>query len=255
MIVHLLSGHNVSVVISENEKVSVVKKRIQETIGKPHEKISLVSNGIILDDDSLMSDYSWCIPYVLIVDLSNDSLITAVNPPRPVSMSIEEQEKQVEEYLISICSRLKPTVSNEGAKPTINEEDSIKVFDEIADRTIYCRSMEVDELFKGILMKDELLTVWVENDFFGAIVRKPSILREVLLSHPLITKLININPGLQEFLDDDNNLMELVDIMRNPNNEEQIHKREKILKVIEQKLGRKLTFAPEHVDLLNANNK
>lgn len=255
MIVHLLSGHNVSIVVSKNEKVSIVKKRIQQAIGKPHEKISLVSNGIILDDDKIMSDYSICIPYVLIVDLTNDSFITAVNPPHPVSLSVEEQEKQVEEYLISMCSRLKPTGENEVTKPTINEEDSIKVFDEIADRTGYCRSLEVEELIKGLFSKDELVTVWAKTDFFGTIISQPDLMREALVSHPLIIKLISLNPGLQEFLDDDKNLMELVDIMRNPNNEERIHKREKIVKVIEQSLGRKLTFAPEHVALLNVNNK
>ena len=57
MIVHLLSGHNISVVVSEEEKVSIVKKRIQQIIGKPFDKISLVYNGVILDDDSTLSAY------------------------------------------------------------------------------------------------------------------------------------------------------------------------------------------------------
>ena len=57
MIVHLLSGHNISVVVSDEEKVSTVKKRIQQLIGKPFDRISLVHNGVILDDDASLSVY------------------------------------------------------------------------------------------------------------------------------------------------------------------------------------------------------
>lgn len=63
MIVHLLSGHNISVVIEETEKVSIVKKRIQQVLGKPYEKISLIHEGIILDDDHIISDYRITTPY------------------------------------------------------------------------------------------------------------------------------------------------------------------------------------------------
>lgn len=247
MIVHLLSGHTVSIVISEDEQVSIVKKRIQQVIGRPHENISLVSNGIILDNDSKMSDYRFYYLYASLLDLTNNSTITAVNPPHPTSISVEEQEKQVEEYLISMCARLKPANGNEGGSPVPSEDESLKVLSEIADKTSKCRSMEMEDIWKGFLEKDELMTTWAGSEFFGTIIRRTDIIREVLLSHPLIAKLIVVNPGLQEFLENDDNIRELVEIMKTPNKEEKIHKREKILHLIEEKLGRKLVFTPEHV--------
>ena len=57
MIIHFLSGRNISIPVGEKEKVGIVKKRIREIICAPYESISLVYNGTILDDDFTLDTY------------------------------------------------------------------------------------------------------------------------------------------------------------------------------------------------------
>ena len=117
----------------------------------------------------------------------------------------------------------------------------------ILNRTELARSKEIDDLFTCLLSTDELMTEWSTSAFFNAILSQYSLLRDILFSHPLMAKLIVINPGLQEFLEDDNNLKEVIDVMKEKNTTDKRNKRERIISLIEQKLGKSLTLAPEHV--------
>ena len=105
----------------------------------------------------------------------------------------------------------------------------------------------MEEIIKRLFGKDELLTTWAESDFFGAVIEKIDVVRDVLLSHPLIAELIALNPGLQEFLEEDQNIKAIIDILKSPKCEESIHKRKKIRQLVEEKLGKKLVFSQKHV--------
>ena len=64
MIIHFLSGQNITITVGEKEKVATVKKRVSEIMSTPHESISLLYNGTILDDELMLDAYSWCAHYV-----------------------------------------------------------------------------------------------------------------------------------------------------------------------------------------------
>lgn len=186
---------------------------------------------------------------VLTVDLTNKSTITAVKPPQPSTVSIKEQEKQVEEYLISLCQQIqeKRTETNQ---PQVATESDMQVFSEFERETEDVRNMDVSDIMKSLLVKDNIFEQWISTDFFRLIISDPSIIREVILSNPLIVKLIMINPGLQEFFEDEKNMKDLIHIVVCKDEKEVLKKKEKVMKLVEERIGRKLEFTPEHVNKL-----
>ena len=186
---------------------------------------------------------------VLTVDLTNKSTITAVKPPQPSTVSIKEQEKQVEEYLISLCQQIqeKRTETNQ---PQVATESDMQVFSEFERETEDVRNMDVSDIMKSLLVKDNIFEQWISTDFFRLIISDPSIIREVILSNPLIVKLIMINPGLQEFFEDEKNMKDLIHIVLCKDEKEVLKKKEKVMKLVEERIGRKLEFTPEHVNKL-----
>ena len=186
---------------------------------------------------------------VLTVDLTNKSTITAVKPPQPSTVSIKEQEKQVEEYLISLCQQIqeKRTETNQ---PQVATESDMQVFSEFERETEDVRNMDVSDIMKSLLVKDNIFEQWISTDFFRLIISDPSIIREVILSNPLIVKLIMINPGLQEFFEDEKNMKDLIHIVICKDEKEVLKKKEKVMKLVEERIGRKLEFTPEHVNKL-----
>ena len=186
---------------------------------------------------------------VLTVDLTNKSTITAVKPPQPSTVSIKEQEKQVEEYLISLCQQIqeKRTETNQ---PQVATESDMQVFSEFERETEDVRNMDVSDIMKSLLVKDNIFEQWISTDFFRLIISDPSIIREVILSNPLIVKLILINPGLQEFFEDEKNMKDLIHIVLCKDEKEVLKKKEKVMKLVEERIGRKLEFTPEHVNKL-----
>lgn len=64
MIIHFLSGQNITITVGKREKVAIVKKRVSEIMGTPHDSISLLYNGTILEDELTLDEYSWCAHYV-----------------------------------------------------------------------------------------------------------------------------------------------------------------------------------------------
>lgn len=57
MIVHLLSGQDISVPVDDQEKVISVKKKILTSLNKLQESVSLLNQGVILDDDCTLNNY------------------------------------------------------------------------------------------------------------------------------------------------------------------------------------------------------
>ena len=183
---------------------------------------------------------------MLTIDLTNKSTITAVKPPQPSTVSIEEQEKQVEEYLISLCQQLQDKQAETNQSQVATEND-MRVFSEFARETEVVRSMDVSDLMKSILVKDNIFEEWISTDFFRLVISDPTILREVLLSNPLIIQLIMINPGLQEFFEDEKNIRDLINIVFFSDEKEILVKNEKVKKIVEERIGRKLEFTAEYV--------
>lgn len=58
MIVHLLSGQNLTLSVEPCEKVLDVKKKVLTILNQSGGTISLLHNGAILNDESSLEDYS-----------------------------------------------------------------------------------------------------------------------------------------------------------------------------------------------------
>ena len=111
--------------------------------------------------------------------------------------------------------------------------------------TISVRLSENDT--KLIKAYAEMNNISLSDLIRNAVIEKIDVVRDILLSHPLIAELIALNPGLQEFLEEDQNIKAIIDILKSPKCEESIHKRKKIRQLVEEKLGKKLVFSQKHV--------
>lgn len=94
------------------------------------------------------------------------------------------------------------------------------------------------------------MKAWAASPFFSQIIGDPSLVREIILTHPLIVKLIELNPGLQEFIEQDDNIQAVIDILTKK--EGAVAKRSTTIRaLLEAKMGHKLVFSKEHVGVVS----
>ena len=91
---------------------------------------------------------------------------------------------------------------------------------------------------------------WVSSPFFSQIIGDPSLVREIILTHPLIVKLIELNPGLQEFIEQDDNIQAVIAIITKKERPG-ANRAASIRALLEAKMGHKLVFSKEHVGVGN----
>lgn len=177
--------------------------------------------------------------------------MTAVKSPQQPEVSIEEQEKQVEDYLVSLCHNLKQQPDSAPSSPTGSEDrEDIKVFESItADSTRVPFSCKTERLFQHILNEDGLMDSFTQSPFFSQIINNPKLVREIILTHPLIVKLIELNPGLQEFIEQDENISTVIGILQKKDQPSMLKRSASIRRLIEAKMGHKLVYGKEHVGL------
>lgn len=171
--------------------------------------------------------------------------------PKKQEIPIEEQEKQVEDYLVSLCTNLRHHSDSIPSSPTGSEDhENIQMFKSIAfDTTKDTFKYKIDSLFLRFLNEDGLLREWAESPFFSQIVGDPTLVREIIITHPLIVKLIELNPGLQEFIEQDENIQAVIAILtrKEPSNTK---RSATIRALLEEKIGHKLVFSKEHVGVM-----
>lgn len=139
--------------------------------------------------------------------------------------------------------------SSEASQSSDTEESrSIRTFSEItqeAEKYIFPQSVE--ELWQKYLTDDCIMKSFTQSPYFRALLEDPAIVRGCLLSHPLIIKLIELNPGLDRMIEQDENVNLVMHIILSRNHLFAPEVRSEVVRRMEEGIGRKLVFAPEHV--------
>lgn len=155
---------------------------------------------------------------------------------------------------MSLCNNLKQHPDSVPSSPTGSEDrENIKVFESIAvDSTQVPFNCKTERLFQHILNEDGLLESFTESPFFSQIINNPKLVREIILTHPLIVKLIELNPGLQEFIEQDENINAVIGILEKKEQPSMVKRSATIRRLLEAKMGHKLVYAKEHVGLVGS---
>ena len=158
----------------------------------------------------------------------------------------------MEEYLISMCLQNGKQQESSSETPQSNsdteESRSLRAFSEItqeAEKYIFPHSLE--ELWQTYLIDDCFVKSFTQSPFFRTLLEDPAIVRGCLLSHPLIIKLIELNPGLDRMIQQDDNVKLVMQMILSHNRPFAPEVRSEVLRRMEEGIGRKLVFAPEHV--------
>ena len=94
-------------------------------------------------------------------------------------------------------------------------------------------------------LNPSLMKEVISTPLFQDIMSDISIVRQLLLSNPLIVELIDSNPKLLDFLNDDSHLQDLINVLSNTENYPDLeHLRRMVVQKIEKVLGNRLQFTP-----------
>ena len=187
----------------------------------------------------------WLLSSLNPVDLSNTSMITAVKSVEPTGKSLEMQEKEVEQYLISLCKKVS---ESKHPPPEPLKACDVKEFDDLAHRQFpIALSLSIEELIPIIIGNDRLLTQFTRAEVFQAVLSDMPLLREILFSSPQFNKFLLVNPGLRTILENDDTFRRIFSIVITPSSVLKIGKREAVCKLIEPLLGHPVVITPELV--------
>ena len=154
--------------------------------------------------------------------------------------------------MISMCLQNGKQQESSSETPQSNSETeesrSLRTFSEItqeAEKYIFPHSVE--EVWQTFLTDDCFMKSFTQTPFFRTLLEDPAIVRGCLLSHPLIIKLIELNPGLDRMIQQDENVKLVMQMILSRNRPFAPEVRSEVLRRLEEGIGRKLVFAPEHV--------
>ena len=107
-----------------------------------------------------------------------------------------------------------------------------------------------EELWERYLVNDDFVENWLQSPFFRTLLEDPAIVRGCLLSHPLIIKLIELNPGLDSIIQKDENIRMVTETLLHHRQIFAPEARIAIISQLEKELGHSLQLGPEHVSYL-----
>ena len=99
-------------------------------------------------------------------------------------------------------------------------------------------------------MNDNFVENWLQSPFFRTLLEDPAIVRGCLLSHPLIIKLVELNPGLDSIIQKDENIRMVTETLLRHRQLFAPETRIAITSQLENELGHSLQLGPEHVSHL-----
>lgn len=185
------------------------------------------------------------------VDITNTTSITAVKTIEQRDRALESREKEVEDYLVSLCKKISDS------KPTTKETDEkvIREFETVTmDKCKYGLTMSMEELVPIVISNDELLMKFTRIDLFRKVLQDLPLMKDIIFTNPLVISFLDLNPGLRECLEDDQLLQSLVNIVLTPESILKKQKHEAIAEIIEPRLGRKLVFTSAQVTDSESNH-
>ena len=135
--------------------------------------------------------------------------------------------------------------------PAGKDSRTVRAFTELTDEASkFIFPYSVEELWERYLVNDSFVENWIQGPFFRTLLEDPAIVRGCLLSHPLIVKLIELNPGLDSVIQKDENIRMVTETLLHHRQLFAPETRVAITSKLENELGHSLRLGPEHVNHL-----
>lgn len=155
----------------------------------------------------------------------------------------------MEEYLMAMC--LQNASPPNPPSSTGKDSRTLRAFAELTDEASkFIFPYSVEELWERYLVNDDFVENWLQSPFFRTLLEDPAIVRGCLLSHPLIIKLIELNPGLDSIIQKDENIRMVTETLLHHRQIFAPEARIAIISQLEKELGHSLQLGPEHVSYL-----
>ena len=104
-------------------------------------------------------------------------------------------------------------------------------------------SVSIGDIAKTLEDDPSIVASAIQTPLFQDILSDLTFVRKLLLANSLIQNMIRVNPGLQAFINDDDQLRDLISIVSNSNNYSNLHNfKSMILQKLERGIGQTLEF-------------
>lgn len=209
------------------------------------DRVALMINGVVLDEDKTVDDYGCTLITSSFVEITDSTAITAVNTKNKEKEELKRKEKEVENYLISLCHRIGK--QKKSVEKTPQDSKTMQDMMELTTKMFhYSFAMNIEELVPIVLSNNDLYKKIVNFPFFQAVIKDRRLLRCVVYNNPVFIKLMGLNPGIKPILDEDEFFQKVVTVMLSED-EDIIAKRKHVATMLEERLGEKLQFPADLV--------
>lgn len=230
--------------------VQEAKKQLGQLLGIEPNLLYLIYKGRILESEISLRDSGMCSCVFLSLGLTEDSIIHIVISrelhTEPSTNSDESSFKASETFCEDHFSRVSAENEYQEEEPII----ASVILHIFGDAVKSCQTQDdFSKAFCSIQnaldLNPSLMKEVISTPLFQDIMSDISVVRQLLLSNPLITELIDSNPKLLDFLNDDSHLQDLINVLSNTENYPDLaHLRRMVVQKIEKVLGNRLQFAP-----------
>ena len=151
-----------------------------------------------------------------------------------------------------MCSGFAPPLQKIEDKGEQYDKDAVEFFNNLQDNTKVIRELSVEEIIDKMIRSDDTTNSISKISLFQYILGFPGIVRELLLSNPLISDLVTLNPGLQDILRDDDFIKQFTTIFLD-HSSTNATRFSRIQQLIKERLGHSLVYGPQHVRLMSGS--
>ena len=129
-------------------------------------------------------------------------MITALKDKNREKEDLILREKEVEDYLILLCKNL----SGKRTLPEDSTQNDTKIKAVMDLTTSKCQvglTMSAEEITPIVFSNDDIFKQLIHTPFFQTIIRDIHLIRGILYQHPLFSKVLDLNPGVKQLMDED----------------------------------------------------
>ena len=173
------------------------------------------------------------------------TVITALKAKKREEDDLILKEKEVEDYLISLCKN----ISGKRASPVETVQSDTKLKDVMDLATSKCQAgltMSAEELTPIVFTNDDIFKQFIHTPLFQTVIQDNHLVRGILYHHSLFSKFMELNPGVKQLMDDDEFLKQIIETITSENGDIASN-RHRAFSLIESRLGRKLVLSKEQV--------